>query len=80
MIANDFRETISVLKRKHFYTEVRLSLLKKKNLKIDSGLPYLKKVSAAEIASRKSIAINFKTSSINDSQIFFLGKKVSKIN
>ena len=74
VIANDFRETISAAKRKFIHGSPAITF-EKKNLKIDSRSSVLETVSAAEIASRKSLAINFETSSFSNSQMFFLGIK-----
>ena len=46
------------MKRKFIHGSPAITF-EKKISKLIAGLPYLKKVSAAEIASRKSIAINF---------------------
>ena len=69
-----FRETISALKRKFLHGSPAITV-EKKISNLIAGLPYYKKVSAVEIASRKSLAINIKTSSISDSQVFFFNKK-----
>ena len=66
LIANDFRAAISAAKT-FFYTEDRLSVLRFFFFKSDSRNFVLKYFFAVVIASRKSLAITFKSSSISAS-------------